>query len=163
MVAVHQVPSAMLPGPHPFQRSRWERVLVLLLAGALLVQAGPLRVLVQSAQHRLAEKTCRHHAGREVCPRNPDGPCTCTHPDSGRRSSDSESPVGPVFEACNGGGADALGPSTSPLGWTSVVTSRPAPRVSEEGYAHIYQALSPQCLGSEVFRPPRTTPDLRRA
>ncbi len=161
MVAVNQVSSAMSPGSLSFQLSRWGRGLALLLVGALLLQTGPLRGLVQSMQHTVVEKQCRHHANQEVCPRNPEGPCTCMHHDTQDRSSESESPVGPVFEACNGGGTDALSPSISPLGWTPVGSSRPAPHVTSTDYAHSYRSLSPQRVGDDVFRPPRTTPPVR--
>ncbi len=148
-------------GIYPFYLSPWARLLALGLAGTMLLQSGPVRVLVQSAGQTLAQKRCRHHTEQMVCPRNPDGPCTCTHDDSEGAGVDSESVTGATFEACNGGGAGALSPSISPLGWTPVGTNRPGPHVSENSYAPRYSSLSPQRVGNEIFHPPRTTPDVR--
>ena len=158
---VSQVLNVMRSGSLPFQLSRWARLVALVLAGTMLLQSGPVRLLVQSAGQTWAEKPCRHHAEQTVCPRNPDGPCTCTHHDSENTASNSDSPAGPAFEACDGGGATALSPSTSPLAWSPIGTIRPTPRVADNGYPSLSHALSPQRLGDEVFRPPRTTPPVR--
>lgn len=151
----------MTVATRPFQHAWWGQWLALVLAGALLLQGGPVRILVQAAGQAGAEKMCRHRAQQKVCPRNPDGPCTCTHRDTRGHSSESESPTVPAFEACDGGGAAALSPGMSPLAWTPVGTSRPRPHISDHRYAHCHASLSPQRVGDDVFRPPRTTPDVR--
>jgi len=151
----------MTTAARSFQRAQWGQWLVFVLAGALLLD-GPVRVLVQVAGQTVGEKVCRHHGHQEVCPRNPNGPCTCTHDhDPQSSTSDSESLSSPAFEACNGGGADALSLSLSPLAWTPVAPVRPAPRISTSAYARFASSLSPQRVGDDVFRPPRTTPDVR--
>jgi hypothetical protein len=152
---------AVMVSTRPFRRASWGQWLALVLAGAMLLQYGPVRVLVQVAGQVGAEKTCRHHAKQKVCPRNPDGPCTCTHHDTQDHSSKSGSPEGPVIEACDGKGPSTLSPSLSPLAWTPVATIRPAPRISTSAYAQFATSLSPQRVGDDVFRPPRTTPDVR--
>lgn len=144
----------------PFQRARWGAWLALVLAGALML-GGPMRGLVLVAGQTVGEKMCRHHARQEVCPRNPDGPCTCMHHDTQDQSSESGESKGPVFEACDGGGANALSPSLSPLGWTPVATSRLGPRIFKNRYAQVAHSLSPQRVGDDVFHPPRTTLDVR--
>lgn len=151
----------MTTAVRPFRTARWGRWLSIVLAGALLLQGGPMRILVHAAGQAGADKTCQHHAQQEVCPRNPDGPCTCTHHDTQEPSSESGDSTGPVFEACDGGGANALSPSLSPLGWTPVATSHLGPRISENRYAHLHLSVSPQRVGDDVFRPPRTAPDVR--
>lgn len=148
-------------GASPFRLSQWARLLALGLAGAMLLQSGPVRVFVQSAGQTLVEKPCRHHAEQMVCPRNPDGPCTCTHGDSEGAGADSESVAGASFEACNGDSAGALSPSISPLGWTLIGMNRPGPHVSENSYTPLRSSLSPQRVGDDIFRPPRTMPDVR--
>jgi hypothetical protein len=153
----------MIIATRPFRHAWWGQGLALVLAGALLLQGGPVRVLVQAAGQAGANEPCRHHARQEVCPRNPDGPCTCTHHDTQDHSSESETPEGPAFEACNGADPGALSPGTSPLGWTPVRGSRPSPHIYIHRYAHRYSTLSPQRVGDDVFRPPRTTPDVRLA
>ena len=150
---VDRLPLLMSSGLHPFQSARWGRLLVLALAGTMLLQAAPVQSILSVVRHA-QEHQCAH---RGVCPRNPDGPCPCDH--SG--SADTESRDGPRLKACEGGHGGVLAPVTAPKWQSPETAGGPAPRVSGTEYSHLYQLLSSQRLGDEIFRPPRTTPPVR--
>ena len=138
----------------PFRLSRWARLLALVLAGTMLLQSGPVRLLVQQIRPGHAEHVCQRCANG-VCPRDPEAPCTCAHSDSDE--SDAE---GVVLKTCDGEAADALAPVV-PKWQSSDVEAPPSPRVTDTEFSHLYPPLSPQRLGDEIFRPPRTTPPVR--
>lgn len=146
---------AMRSATQPFWVVRWGRPLVVLLIGALLIQSGPIRGLVQAVPATWGPQHQCAHAAHDVCPRNPGGPCTCAHSDPPASES-----KGLVLRACNGG-SDALGPISVPRWQSSQATSVPAPRVSTDPLGEVHLPLSSQRFGNEVFRPPRTTPVLR--
>lgn len=155
MIPVAPTLLAMRPELRAFRLSRWGRPLVVLLVGALLIQSGPVREIVQEAQVAWGSQHQCAHASHDVCPRNPDGACTCAHPEP----VESES-KGPIIRACNGG-SDAVSPITVPQ-WQSTPTAPvPSPRVSADDLQGIHLSLSSQRLVDEVFRPPRMTPLVR--
>lgn len=132
----------------PFHLSRWGRLLVLLLAGTVLLQGGPVQLLVEQARQTLV----RHHCSQCLqgfCPRNPDGPCTCDH------SSSTDSAEGLVLQACDGNHQAALSPAPSPK-WLSVIEAAgPTPPLTDQQCGHLYSGLSSQCMGDDILRPPR--------
>lgn len=134
--------------------SRWARLLAVVLAGLVLGQVTPVQPLLSSVWPA-QECQCVHHG---VCPRNPEGPCTCDHSAPASDSGSTADPTatdGPVLKDCDGASPTALGVA-SPLkallvpGW-----KRPVP------FHHLFDPsfrnddLSPQRMGDEVFRPPR--------
>ncbi|MFB6229748.1 MAG: hypothetical protein ABEL04_01225 [Salinibacter sp.] len=144
----------MSPKPPSFGGSRWGRLLVLALAGTLLLQSGPVQVLVQQARSVYTQQTCSRCAGG-VCPRTPDGDCSCTHSEPAESGAD-----GVVLKTCDRDRSEALAPVV-PKWQSSGTTDAPSPRVISTRLPHLYQSLLPQRLGDEIFRPPRTTPSVR--
>jgi len=141
-------------GLRAFRLPRWGRALSVLVVGALLVQ-GPIQGLVQAVQVTWGPQHQCAHTFHDVCPRNPDGPCTCAHPEPGQSESE-----GPVIRACNGG-SDAVSPITLPQWQSTRADPVPSPRVSTGDLLGVHLSLSSQRLVDEVFRPPRTTPPVR--
>lgn len=152
---VSQVPNTMTPGPSPFRVSHWARLLVLVLAGTMVLQSGPVRVLVQQVRQVQVQHTC-HHCANGVCPRDRETPCSCAH--SGPAESETD---GLLLRSCNEETPGALAPVSGPKWRVSGIVSTLAPRLSDAGYTSLYQPLTPQRLGDEVFRPPRTAPPAR--
>ena len=142
----------MRSGSLPFDPSRWARLLALVLAGTMLLQSGPVRLLVQQLRPAHAEHVCQRCANG-VCPRDPEAPCTCAH------SEPAESD-GVVLTTCDRDGAEALAPVV-PKWQSSEGPDAPSPRVAETEFSHLYPVLAPQRLGDDIFRPPRTTPLVR--
>lgn len=151
---VDQPPPIMTAGLHPFQSSRWRQLFVLLLTGAMLLQSGPVQFLVQQVHQVTVQDPCSHCANG-VCPRDTDGSCSCAHSEPADSEWD-----GVVLRSCDGDATEALAPVV-PKWRSSEATGPPTPRVSGTEYSHLYHPLSPQRLGDEVFRPPRTTPPVR--
>jgi len=116
---------------------------------------GPAQGLVQVAYEAAGTHQCAH-AQHDVCPRNPDGPCTCAHTDPGDAKSD-----GPILRACHGG-SDAQGPLPVPR-WQSpgAPAGVPGPHVSAVALWSPTLPLPPQPPVDEILRPPRTAPPLR--
>lgn len=130
--------------------SRWGQLLALLLAGGVLMQGLPVQTILSHTQQAAAHSECECHQ-RGVCPRNPDGSCTCSHSDPADSSAD-----GPVLQSCDGGHQTAPIPA-SPSKWLSVVEPpAPSPRLSDRRQMPFYSGLSPRQVGDEVFRPPRS-------
>jgi len=144
----------MPPRIPSFGGSRWGRLLVLALAGTLLLQSGPVQVLVQQIRSVHTQQTCPRCASG-VCPRTPGSDCACTHSDSGE--SDTE---GLVLKTCDRGAVEALAPVV-PKWQSSGTTDAPSPRVADTELPSLYLSLSPQRYGDEIFRPPRTTSPVR--
>jgi hypothetical protein len=151
---VSQVLNVMRSGSLPFRLSRWARLGALMLAGAMLLQSGPVRLLVQQIRPAHVHHACPRCADG-VCPRTPESDCACTHSDSDE--SDTE---GVVLKTCDGEGAEALAPVV-PKWQSSTTTSAPSPRVLDTERSHLDPSLSSQRLGDEIFRPPRTAPPVR--
>ncbi|MCS4199194.1 hypothetical protein [Salinibacter ruber] len=140
----------MRSGLHTFRLPRWGRILSALVVGALLMQ-GPVQGLLQAAHEALGTHQCAH-AQHDMCPRNPDGPCTCAHTDS------DTSPEGPIMRACHDG-SQAPGAVPVPR-WQSpsAPTAVPSPLTSETTRLALSPPPPPERLGDDIFRPPRTTP-----
>gem|GEM_PF-2789110 len=145
----------MTAGLRAFRPVRWGRLLVLLLAGALLVQSGPVSVLVQQMGLVQAPHTCQH-CENGICPRNPDASCVCSTPSPAPSDVD-----GPRLRHCDRDPSEAFALFATPKWAPDTRMTPPAPRTSSAGYGHQDHALAPQRLGDEVFRPPRTTPPVR--
>ncbi len=140
----------MPAGLGAFRLPRWGRTLSVLLVGALLMQ-GPVQGLMQAAYEALGAHQQCAHAQHDVCPRSPDGPCTCAH-----TNPDTES-EGPVMRACHSG-SRVLAVVTVPRWQTpSAPTAVPGPLVSETTLLPLSPLPPPQRLGDDIFRPPRTT------
>ncbi|WP_263809986.1 MULTISPECIES: hypothetical protein [Salinibacter] len=140
----------MRSGLRTFRLPRWGRILSALVVGALLMQ-GPVQGLLQAAHEALGTHRCAH-AQHDMCPRNPDGPCTCAHTDS------DTSPEGPIMQACHSG-SEVLGPTPVPR-WQSpsAPAAVPSPLTSETTLLALSPSPPPERLGDDIFRPPRTTP-----
>lgn len=126
----------------------WSQLLVLVLAGGVLLQGLPLGTVVHHVWQAGETHQCAHHGG--VCPRNPDGSCTCDHGDAHDAAS-------PIIQSCGEAHAPTVVragsfkwvPRANPLGLSPRVMERPRPPASVD--------LVPQRFGDEVFRPPRPT------
>lgn len=114
-----------------------------------------MQELVQRVHEAWGTQHCAHAHQQDVCPRNPDGPCTCVHSSPAEPDTD-----GPVLRACNGE-SDAVSTVSAPRWQSSDPPAVPAPPVSDDDLRSVPLSLSSQRLGDEVFRPPRTVPDAR--
>ena len=137
-------------GLRAFRLPRWGRTLSVLVVGALLMQ-GPVQGLLQAAHEAQGTHQCAH-AQHDMCPRNPDGPCTCAHPDPDPGAE------GPIMRACHSG-SEVLGPTPVPR-WQSpsAPPAVPSPLTSETTLLALSPPPPPERLGDDIFRPPRTTP-----
>ena len=140
----------MHPALRTFRPRRWGRVLAVLLAGVLVMQ-GPVQGLLQAVHEAAGSHQCAH-AHHDVCPRNPDGPCTCVH--SAPADTEAE---GPLLKACHGG-SDAQGPVPVPR-WQSFSPPAlvPEPHTAALTLSPPPAVVPPQRFGDEILRPPRTT------
>jgi hypothetical protein len=137
-----------------FRPRRWGRVLSVLLVGVLMMQ-GPVQGLLQAAHEAWGTHSCAH-THHNVCPRNPDGPCTCAHSDPVDPEAE-----GPFLQACHGG-SDAEGPVPVPR-WQPVSSPAlvPKPHMAALTLSAPPAAPPPQRYGDDILRPPRTTPPVR--
>lgn len=139
----------MLRFPRPHSISVWTRLVALLLGGVLLFQAAPVQPVLQLVQH--VECPCDHEG---ICPRNPNGPCTCDHSSS---SSDAGMAVadGPVFQDCDGASQNAVNTVSTIKALFGPTPEAPDPSLRFNEPSFSSDALSPQRMGDDIFRPPR--------
>lgn len=129
--------------------SRWAQSLALVLAGVVLLQSGPIQSVVHSIQSVQHECSC-HRDG--ICPRNPDGPCTCDHHSA---PADADSSEGPVFRVCHDTQSDAVRTVVTPKRVFNREARGPIPPVFTHRRPVEYDELSPQRVGDDVFHPPQ--------
>jgi hypothetical protein len=131
--------------------ARWGRLLALLLAGALLVQSGPVPVLVQQIGLMQARHTC-HHCDRGFCPRTPDAACACASTASTTADADR-----PLLRSCDTTPAESSALPTAPKWGPNEKPDVPLPRTFSTEHVRQSRTLAPQQFGDDVFRPPRAT------
>lgn len=127
----------------------WVQALSLVLALAIGVQGVPLQALVQSVQSPSPHHECSH--ARDYCPMNPNGPCQCNHTETG-----ADGTTEPTFQACTGGGSTIISTAVWGKWLLEVGTGTPVPQKRPFTRRSTVSTLSPQRVGDDVFRPPRT-------
>lgn len=148
----------MLPSSLPHSGSKWTGLLALCLGGILLVQAAPVKSVLQFVQH--AECQCAHVG---VCPRNPEGPCPCDHSSSADPTAATDAPTDgrPIVQECDGPSSNALGVMSTIKALFTPTLERPAPFLRPTDSSSASEDLSSQRVGDDVFHPPRATAAVR--